>query len=299
MRPIKPLPPEYFSNYADEEIGVRDRSYTSNWRDYGFSRFEDYLRVLEKSYASTPNSVFETGSADGSVIRELTNRGIRARGVEFSKHILEDCDPQTRRKIARGNAIEVVNALPDESFDCVYETCAQYIPEEYLESYFRALHRIVKRDLVIVLHSVEEDPKPHSGQLNHWENKKWLSLIESCGFTNAYEVKKSAPFYFRKTSGGYSTATASGKDSNDVLIGLWTGWNIIFPDSTHGPLATTTGIKGTIPAKVLYDDNTMTYKAFTHTENVRDWREGRLNSRIYGGRPEEVEIKLANPKRDS
>lgn len=199
MKSMKPLPPEYFTYYADEELGVRDRSYTSNWRDYGFSRFEDYLRVLARSYASTPNSVFETGSADGSVIRELTNRGIRARGVEFSKSILQECDPQTRRKIARGNAVEVVHAIPDESFDCVYETCAQYIPEEYLETYFKSLRRIVKRDLVIVLHSVEEDPKPHTGQVNHWPAKKWDDLISGVGFENAYTDKKiKTPFYYRK-----------------------------------------------------------------------------------------------------
>lgn len=84
--------------------------------------------------------------------------------------------------------------------------------------------------------------------------------------------------------------------SEDTIIGLWTGWNIIFPDSTHGPLKTTTGIKGTIPAKVLYNDDTMTYRAFTHTSDVTDWREG--FNRRYAGRPEEQEIKLANPKRE-
>ena len=89
-----------------------------------------------------------------------------------------------------------------------------------------------------------------------------------------------------------STVTAS----EDTLIGLWTGWNIIFDNhSTHTPLPTKTGIKGTVPAKVLYNDDTMTYRAFTYTEDVADWREG--FNRIYSGRPEEVEIELADPKR--
>lgn len=84
--------------------------------------------------------------------------------------------------------------------------------------------------------------------------------------------------------------------SEDTLIGLWTGWNIILPDSTHGPIPTAHGIKGTIPAKVLYDDNTMTYRAFQHTGDVTDWREG--FNRTYCGRPDAREIELANNKRE-
>lgn len=48
MKAMRPLPTSYFSEYADEEIGVRDRSYATNWKDYGFTRFLDYLRVLER-----------------------------------------------------------------------------------------------------------------------------------------------------------------------------------------------------------------------------------------------------------
>jgi cyclopropane fatty-acyl-phospholipid synthase-like methyltransferase len=198
MKAMRPLPTDYFTYYADEEIGVRDRSYATNWRDYGFSRFEDYLRVLDRAYTSKPNSVFECGSADGSVIRELKSRGIRARGCEFNKEILKNCDPDTRTMIARTNVFEVLNALPDTCYDCVYETAAQYIPEQYLESYFKKLYRIVKRDLVIVLHTIEENEQPHTGQLNHWPAKKWEELLGSAGFENAYIAKDVPPFYFRK-----------------------------------------------------------------------------------------------------
>ena len=86
------------------------------------------------------------------------------------------------------------------------------------------------------------------------------------------------------------------KASEDTLIGLWTGNSIIFPNSTHAPLTTKYGIRGTSPAKVLYNDDTMTYRAFTYTGDVRDWREGREGI-IYSGDSEEYEIKLANPTR--
>lgn len=84
--------------------------------------------------------------------------------------------------------------------------------------------------------------------------------------------------------------------SEDTLIGLWTGYSIIFKDSVHGPLETQTGIRGTSPAKALYDDDTGTYRAFTHTGDVEDWREGR-EGRIYRGDAKEYPIKLADPKR--
>lgn len=298
MKPMKQLPPEYFQFYADEQIGVSDRSYSSNWRDYGFARFQDYLKVLTQTYAPKPTSVFECGSADGSVMRELNSMGIRARGVEFTKSILKGCDSDTRKRIARANAVEVLNALPDNCYDCVYETCAQYIPRDMLLDYFKNIRRIVRRDLVIVLHTMEEDPEPHTGQLNHWSGHEWIKLLAAAGFENAYSQDKCPPFYFRKSVGSTEATSSSrvvAKSEPDVLIGLWTGWNIIFPDSTHKPLPTTTGIKGTVPAKVLYDDDTMTYRAFTHTGAVTDWRPG--FNRRYGGRPEETEVKLAYDKR--
>jgi hypothetical protein len=84
--------------------------------------------------------------------------------------------------------------------------------------------------------------------------------------------------------------------SEDTLIGLWTGYSIIFKDSVHGPLETQTGIRGTSPAKALYNDETGTYRAFTHTGDVEDWREGR-EGRIYRGDAKEYPIKLVDPKR--
>lgn len=144
--------------------------------------------------------MFECGSADGSVIRELKSRGLEARGCEFNKEILKGCDPDTRKRIARTNVYEALNVIPDNSYDCVYETAAQYIPETYLLEYFQRIRRIVKRDLVIVLHTREEDSVPHTGQLNHWPAKQWEALIASAGFENAFIAKNTAPFTFERSN---------------------------------------------------------------------------------------------------
>lgn len=195
----QPLPLQYFAEYADDS---EDRSYAQNWRDYGFSRFTDYLRLLKENYAREPESVFECGSADGSVIRELLHRRIEARGCEFTREIVRTChDPDIRRRISIGDAYEIVKALPDRSFDCVYETSAQYIPHKRLSRYFQELRRVTRNDLVIVLHTVEEDATPHQHQINHLHNQEWVDIITGAGFVLGYinaPEEATAPFWFRK-----------------------------------------------------------------------------------------------------
>lgn len=201
MKSVKPLPESYFSNYADSDAdGDSNANYDSVWRDYGFSRFTDYLKILSKSYSPNPESVLETGSASGKVIKELTARGMRCRGIENSKHILRNCDPDIRKLICKGNAFEVLRCMPTNSFDCVYETCAEYLPEDLLPEYFFNVHRVTKHDLVILLHSKEEDSEPHTGQVTHLSNAEWFELLENAGFVTGHEADKAnpVPFYFKK-----------------------------------------------------------------------------------------------------
>lgn len=224
VRPLKPvheryhpLPMHYFENYADPDTDADtstdtdtdssssvdvDHSYAKNWRDYGFNRFNDYLRLLKETYARTPDTVFEFGSADGSVIEELLKQGFRARGCENSLGILRTCKSKDVRKlICYGSAYEVARALPDNSYDCIYETAAQYLKPKLLKQYFKELQRIAKNDMVIVLHTVDEDPEPHEGQVNHLTNDDWINLICDAGFVLGYinnPEETTAPFWFRK-----------------------------------------------------------------------------------------------------
>ena len=189
---MKPLPLDYFQNYADDD--VEDRTYQSNWRDYGFQRFEDYLKALKSRYRTQPKSVFEIGSADGSVIRELRSRGIDARGVELSSAMFQQAGLE-RSRIACADAFQVMKAIPDSAYDCVYETAAQYIPEKLLKRYFREIRRITKSDLVLVVHTHEDDPKPHHYQVNHKPSVFWFDLLDECGFRS---MSEDAPFWFAK-----------------------------------------------------------------------------------------------------
>ena len=188
------LPRDYFDNYADD-IDDGDRSYSSNWREYGFHRFQDYLEALKSKYMPVPKTLLEIGSADGSVIRELAKIGIEARGIEYSREIFDTAGIE-RRKIACGDAVQIIKAIPDNSYDCIYETSAQYIEKKYLRKFFKSVHRVTKKDLVIVLHTYEDDPKPHKYQVNHERASFWIDLLEETGFKNM--SKQATPFWFRK-----------------------------------------------------------------------------------------------------
>lgn len=77
----------------------------------------------------------------------------------------------------------------------------------------------------------------------------------------------------------YAAANSSDADTgNDVEYGLWTGWNVITPSGLC--LKTTSGIKGTVPAKVILKNGK--YTAFTSEQEVSDWRDGNYKGRRYG-----------------
>lgn len=182
------LPTDYFDNYADNIGEDEDRSYQANWRDYGFHLFERYLNMLEKMYLKYPKNILEIGSADGSVMRELQSQGFDVRGIESNFDMYKLAGSE-RSRITYGDAVQVLKAIPDGSFDCIFETAAQYIEEKTLRSYFKNIHRITRRDLIITLHTFEEGSKPHPYQKNHQSRDWWLELLESVGFEDVSKSK--------------------------------------------------------------------------------------------------------------
>src|ERR1035437_5755638 len=55
-----------------------------------------------------------------------------------------------------------------------------------------------------------------------------------------------------KKSPSVAVAVAVVTASEDTLIGLWTGYSIIFRDSVHGPLETQTGIRTASSSEILF-----------------------------------------------
>jgi hypothetical protein len=189
------LPSSYFDNYADP--GVKDRSYAANWKRYGFQLFDRYMSEIEEKGIALPKTALDIGAANGAAIEEMGRLGIKARGIEASRYIYDTAKPETKKLIAFGDATELIKQAPDAGFEVVYETAAQYIPKQKLREYLVDLHRVVGRDLVIVLHTREHDPEPHAGQVNFLTNAAWRTLLTEAGFIEAGSVDD-PPYWFTK-----------------------------------------------------------------------------------------------------
>lgn len=191
------LPNSYFDSYADPTPGNSDLSYAKNWKKYGFQLFERYLEELSEKNIPQPGSVLDIGAANGAVLNELQRLGFEARGIESSEYIYNQTPAELKKFIALGDACDLVTKMSEDSFDAVYETAAQYIPKDKLKQYLKDLFKIVRRDLVIVLHTVDFDPKPHQNQVNHLSNESWRSLLSEAGFEECGDLEES-PYWFKK-----------------------------------------------------------------------------------------------------
>jgi hypothetical protein len=210
------LPSSYFDNYADP--GVEDRSYSANWRRYGFQLFDKYMSELEDKGIALPKTALDIGAANGAAIEEMQRLGIKARGIEASKYIYDTAKPETKKLIAFGDATELIKHVPANMYEAIYETAAQYIPKDKLKQYLSDLYHAVRRDLIIVLHTREHDPEPHDGQVNFLTNAAWRSLLTEAGFIEAGSADD-PPYWFTKSATDLQ-ATASTGSLRVAILGL-------------------------------------------------------------------------------
>lgn len=189
-----PLPNEYFDQYADQSSG-EDRSYSSNWKSYGFQLFEAYKDILLKGRSKWPRNAIDIGAANGLVIEEFLKLGIDAYGIESSRYIYDQAKPDIKKRIAFGDALDILKNVPDNKFELVHDTVAQYIPKDKLKHYLSELRRICVKDLVIVLHTMEVNPEAHQFQVNHLHDVTWRRLLKDAGFIERGPIDDH-PFYF-------------------------------------------------------------------------------------------------------
>ena len=121
--------------------------------------------------------------------------------------------------------------------------------------------------------------------------KYWAGVISKPAYLEKIKAAKNA-----KAAVSSIEALAT---NGAVEYGLWTGWYVITPSGVR--LKTTTGIKGTVAAKVVtvgdlwseFDQGR--YKAFISDQDVADWRAGCYSGRKYpAGKYAGNEIKLVS-----
>jgi predicted methyltransferase len=132
---------------------------------------------------------------------EMEKHGMIARGIESSRYIYDQASADMKKKIAFGDAVSIVKKIPDNSYDLVHDTVAQYVAKDTLKSYLAELCRICVKDLVIVLHTVDLNPDPHQCQVNHLHDVTWRRLLKDAGFVEQGPIDDH-PFYFKKANNG-------------------------------------------------------------------------------------------------
>lgn len=103
--------------------------------------------------------------------------------------------------------------------------------------------------------------------------KYWAGVMAKPAYLEKINTSKKA-----KAASIYLPSSANVDTGNNVEYGLWTGWNVITPSGLR--LKTTSGIKGTVPAKVILKNDE--YRAFTSEKAVTDWRGDNYKGRRYG-----------------
>lgn len=191
------LSDNYFDTYAWSPK-YKDRSYDATWRQYGFHVFEHYLRDLKECKIKMPVNALDIGAANGRVIEELVKvYGIDAHGIEQSKTMYNRAAPAVRKRIQLGDALELIRDIPDDSYDCAYETVGQYVPADVLPEYLKQLHRVVRLDVVLLVHTTDMSAKAHHEQVTHISDDAWIKLYRDAGFINAGDPD-SHPYWFQK-----------------------------------------------------------------------------------------------------
>lgn len=104
--------------------------------------------------------------------------------------------------------------------------------------------------------------------------KYWAGVMAKPAYLEKINTSKRS-----KVSSSYlgNTIICASTSGDDFEYGLWTGWNVITPSGLC--LKTTSGIKGTMPAKVRVVNGE--YHAFTSEQEVSDWRGGVRAGRRY------------------
>lgn len=193
------LPSDYFDSYADKSAGS-DLSYSANWKSYGFQLFEQYVSIKSTEPANAfPKTAIDIGAANGLAMAEMEKHGLKTRGIESSRYIYDQASDDMKKKIAFGDATTLIANIPDNAYDLVHDTVAQYVPKKDLKNYLQELCRICVKDLVIVLHTIDLNPEPHKCQVNHLHDVTWRRLLKDAGFVEKGPIDDH-PFYFKKAS---------------------------------------------------------------------------------------------------
>lgn len=118
------------------------------WGGYlgtGFADFPVHEVVFRKIVAMKPESVLEIGAARGHIVKRLVDHGIRAKGLEISRHCLAT---RACKELQQWDICTFPWPCADKEFDlCMSTAVLEHIPEKFLPRVFAEMHRVSRRGI--------------------------------------------------------------------------------------------------------------------------------------------------------
>lgn len=143
------LDKSYF-DYYDEDLPYED-SYN---RYFDAKYVRDLIRIVWK--VKPPYRLLDAGSASGLTLKDFSDYGIKAWGVENNKYIHSQTPSRWRKRNLLGDVRKL--PFPNEHFDFVYETCLVHTAEDQLGAAIREFYRVCRRGVVFA--SLTSDMNP-------------------------------------------------------------------------------------------------------------------------------------------
>jgi len=142
------------------------------------------------------DSYLEIGCACGYLMEELLKLGVKVKGWDISKFIVEKASPEIRPFIEI-KSIDEIGSLPNKSFDLVHvSSVLGYVREEKLDYYLSEINRIAKKYVIVYAGTPAEDDMSEENSIrlinqpDDWWNRKYSEYFKARDLENCvWEVK--------------------------------------------------------------------------------------------------------------
>jgi SAM-dependent methyltransferase len=177
-----------------------EADYWDGDRKFGYGGYKydgRYLQMAEamtRHYGLKPgDSILDVGCGKAFLLYEFTRAvpGVQVRGIDISKHGIENAKPEVCPFLQLGNATEL--PFPDHSFDLVISITTLHNLYCYdLDKAIREIERVGKKNKYIVVESYRNEEE--KANLLYWQltcemfctPQEWEWWYKRCGYTGDY-----------------------------------------------------------------------------------------------------------------
>jgi hypothetical protein len=168
----------YFESYGPGG----SKSYARSWREFTFDP-ADILALHKALFDAKPKTLLDLGAANGALVAAFLKKGVDAVGIENSRYIHRTiADPSLKKRIALGDARQIIRTLPAQGFDVVIDCAAQYLPARQMPAYLKQLRRITGNLFCLLVEFKTGSEPPHQGVRHFQPPQWWKARLAAAGF---------------------------------------------------------------------------------------------------------------------